>query len=122
MRKAIYSALKMTGRNVYNISHSGTRTLPYFMVKFGTSIDTKLGSYTTFVVTAYANPGDTATLDIICADCLTRLLGKKLTRISDGCSFIPEFTGESDDFVDDDFNALGKRLSFRVPKFGNDYM
>ncbi len=122
MRKALYLALTMTGDKAYNISQSGTRVLPYYLLKFGSSINTDLGSYTTFNVTAYANPGDVSTLDTMCADCLTRIKNKKLSRVSDGCSFIPEFVGETDDFVDDELNALGKRLSFRVPKFGSDYL
>ena len=123
MRKALFTALKMNGHKVYNISHTGARQLPYYLVKFGASIETeKLGSYTTFVITAYANPGDADTLDTLCEECLMRLRNKKLYRISDGKSFIPEFTGDSDDFVYDDLCALGKRLTFRVPKFGADYM
>lgn len=121
MRKALKAVIK-TVLPVYDLATAITKVAkPYAFLKFGTSINTSMGSFTTFTVTVYVKPDDMLTLDTKCEAVIKALHKVRITR-SDGSVFIPKFTGETDDFPDAELSALGKPLHFQIPKFGNDYM
>jgi hypothetical protein len=122
MRKALKTELQ-TLYPVYALTSTAIKSQkPYMILKFGTPISTNLGSFTMFTITAYAKPGDTDTLDTMCEAIIKKINRVRIARNSDGSFFVPEFVGESDDFPDTALSALGKPLSFRVPRFGKDYM
>ena len=122
MRKALYATLKKVVP-VYHIGTAKMKTVkPYAIMKFGTPILSSLASFTTFTITVYADVDDTETLDDVAEKVVKALDHVRIDRVCDGSTFLPEFTGELDDFTDDELLAIGKPLTFRVPRFGKDFM
>ncbi|PIE98629.1 MAG: hypothetical protein CR988_02390 [Treponema sp.] len=125
MRNALYSELNKINSSVkvYHISHPLKKKEPPFVIlKMETEVQTRLSSFTPFSVFCYSKAGDLNTLDNLCGKIKNALNKKMINRVSDDTSFIIEYEGASADFVDDDFNAVCRKLSFKVPIFGNDFL
>lgn len=123
MRRGVMAELAKK-RPTYNAgTTSATTVKPYFILRFDTPIESDMfGRFTNFTVICYANKGNALELDAICEEAKTALDKKRISRTSDGTKFIPEFTGNTDDFTDDVLKALTKEMRFRVPAFGNEFM
>lgn len=122
MRKAIYKALEATGKKVFHVSDPAKKSVPFYQIGFGTPVESKLANFSVFYVTVYAKAGDVTTLDAYC-DLARKTLNKvRLFRALDGTCFVPEYKGETNDFVNDDLAAVGKMLTFNVPRVGNEYL
>ncbi len=125
MRKALYAELKKIDSNVkvYHASYPLKKKEPPFLIlKMETEVHTRLSSFTPFSVFCYSKAGNLEQLDDLCGRVRSVLNKKLLNRVSDKTSFFIEYEGASADFVDDDFKAVCRKLSFKIPIFGNDFL